>query len=66
MIIQCGPILIVGLVMSYGSEVLHHCVPPASMYVIPGVLFVGIGFRALKSAAHCMEGASMHTGGSTS
>jgi len=64
MIIQCGPILIVGFVMSNGSDVLHHWVPPASMYVMPGTLFVGFGFRALKSAAHCIEGASMHTAGS--
>src|SRR5277367_7051817 len=63
MIIQCGPTVIAGLVLSYGSESLR-CVAPASIYVIPGTVFVGFGLWALKSAAHCIEAASAHIGGS--
>lgn len=63
MIIQCGGTVIGGLVLSYGSESLR-CVAPASMYVIPGMMFVGFGLWALKSACHCMEAASMHIAGS--
>src|SRR5215475_2301657 len=31
---------------------------------MPGTVFVGFGLRALKSAAHCIDGASAHIGGS--
>src|SRR5215831_10245897 len=34
------------------------------MYVIPGTVLVGLGFRAAKSAAHCIDGPSAHIGGS--
>ncbi len=54
MIIQCGPIAISGLVLSNGSESLL-CVAPASMYVIPGTVFVGFGLCAAKSIIHCIE-----------
>jgi len=62
-IIQCGPTLIGGLVLSYGSESLR-CVAPASMYMIPGTVLLGFGLCALKSAAHCMAAASAGMGGS--
>src|SRR5262249_58790164 len=63
MIIQCGPTVIAGLVLSFGSESLRW-VAPASMYVIPGTVFVGLGLCALASANHCKEAASTHMGGS--
>src|SRR5262249_48124089 len=63
MIIQCGPMATGGLVWSNGSESLRW-LAPASMYVIPGTVLVGLGFRAAKSAAHCMDGWSAHIGGS--
>jgi hypothetical protein len=63
MIIQCAGTVIGGLVVSYGSESLRW-VAPASIYVIPGTVFVGFGLCALKSAAHCIDAASAHIGGS--
>ena len=63
MIIQCGPTVIAGLVVSLGSESLL-CVAPASMYVIPGTVLVGLGLWALASANHCNEAASTHMAGS--
>src|SRR4029077_735701 len=34
------------------------------MYVMPGTVLVGFGLCALKSANHCSEAASAHSGGS--
>src|SRR6266403_3191887 len=42
LIIQCGPTVIAGLVVSLGSE-SFLCVAPASLYVIPGSRLVGLG-----------------------
>jgi hypothetical protein len=61
-IIQWGPIGIAGLVRSAGF-VLLLCVAPHSMYIIPGAIFVGLGFPCMASIIHCMPIGFMHIGG---
>src|ERR1700678_3813386 len=62
-IIQCGPILIGGSVLSVGSESLR-CVAPASMYSMPGTVLVGFGLCSMASRFHCIATASAHIAGS--
>jgi len=59
MIIQRGPTVIAGLVLSSGSESLLT-VAPASIYVMPGTVVVDLGLRAFASANHCEDAASTH------
>src|ERR1700678_2415968 len=62
-IIQCGPILIGGSVLSVGSESLR-CVAPASMYSMPGTVLVGFGLCFMLSLFRCVATSSAHMGGS--
>src|ERR1700761_7374011 len=61
-IIQCGPILIGGSVLSNGSESLRW-VAPASIYSIPGTFVVGRGLPSSRSRFHCTATLSSHIGG---
>src|SRR5712671_218669 len=61
-IIQCGPIVMGGLVSSDGSNTLR-CVAPASMYMMPGSAFVGLALCAAISALHCRAASFEHDAG---
>src|ERR1700722_6850049 len=61
-IIQCGPIVIGGLVLSGGSDALR-CAAPASMETMPGSAFVGLALWAAISALHCRAASFEHDAG---
>src|ERR1700681_2927448 len=57
--IQCGGSLIGVPFVANGSVALQS-VPPASMYAMPGFVFVGFALWAAQSAPHCIVAASAH------